>query len=450
MRTSDTIASAASAVSRPAPSAIAALTAVQGLAALEQGKLTCEAWARACLDRIEERNGGVKAWVRVDAEGALARAREWDRHGRQRPLDGVPLGIKDTIDTASMPTELGDPEIFPGRQPQADAPVVTQAHDLGFNLLGKNTVSRHAIMLPGPARNPHDLTRTPAASSAGSAAAVADFMTPLSIGTQTAGSILRPSAFCGAVGFKPTLDAIPYVAIRRYSRVLDVIGPIARSVDDAALFMRAFTGDPRYDPASALRSDFRVGVWRPKDWADTEPCMRDSFEANLRGLSAAGVKVTELEMPAAFDTMGEAQDVIMAYDLAREYAAIKRDHAARCDPGLIEYLTMGEGLSAADYAAALDAADACRRAFYDAARDVDTVAMPSTLGEAPPASTTGSSAFIRIWSLLHNPSITLPVARGPNGLPLGFQMVGFVKEDARLLYWAHCAERILGSTAHQV
>lgn len=441
MRTSDTIASAASAVSRPAPSAIAALTAVQGLAALEQGKLTCEAWARACLDRIEERNGGVKAWVRVDAEGALARAREWDRHGRQRPLDGVPLGIKDTIDTASMPTELGDPEIFPGRQPQADAPVVTQAHDLGFNLLGKNTVSRHAIMLPGPARNPHDLTRTPAASSAGSAAAVADFMTPLSIGTQTAGSILRPSAFCGAVGFKPTLDAIPYVAIRRYSRVLDVIGPIARSVDDAALFMRAFTGDPRYDPASALRSDFRVGVWRPKDWADTEPCMRDSFEANLRGLSAAGVKVTELEMPAAFDTMGEAQDVIMAYDLAREYAAIKRDHAARCDPGLIEYLTMGEGLSAAD---------ACRRAFYDAARDVDTVAMPSTLGEAPPASTTGSSAFIRIWSLLHNPSITLPVARGPNGLPLGFQMVGFVKEDARLLYWARCAERILGSTAHQV
>ena len=181
----------------------------------------------------------------------------------------------------------------------------------------------------------------------------------------------------------------------------------------------------------------------------TDPCMRESFEANLRALSAAGVTVTELAMPAAFDTMGEAQDVIMAYDLAREYAALKRDHAALCDPGLIEYLTMGEGLSAADYAGALDAADACRRAFYDAARGVDAVVMPSTLGEAPPASSTGSSAFIRIWSLLHNPSITLPVARGPNGLPLGFQMVGFVKEDARLLYWARCAERILGSTAHQ-
>ncbi|WP_454673814.1 amidase [Achromobacter pestifer] len=449
MPSSDTIDRPASVTRRPAPTAIAALTATEGLAALEQGRLTCEAWTRACLDRIDERNAGVKAWVRLDADGALARAREWDRHGRRRLLDGVPLGIKDTIDTADMPTELGDPEIFPGRQPEADAPVVTQAHDLGFNVLGKNTVSRHAIMLPGPARNPHDLNHTPAASSAGSAAAVADFMTPLSIGTQTAGSILRPSAFCGAVGFKPTLDAIPYVGIRRYSRVLDVIGPISRSVDDAALFMRAFTGDPRFDSSLPLRTDFRVGVWRPKDWASTEPCMQESFVANLRALSAAGVTVTELTMPAAFDTMGEAQDVIMAYDLAREYAALKRDHAHLCDPGLIDYLNMGEGLSAADYAGALDAADACRRAFYDAARDVDAVVMPSTLGEAPLASSTGSSAFIRIWSLLHNPSITLPVARGPNGLPLGFQMVGFVKEDARLLYWARCAERILGSTAHQ-
>ena len=161
--------------------------------------------------------------------------------------------------------------------------MVSQARALGFNVLGKNTVSRHAIMLPGPARNPHDLTRTPAASSAGSAAAVADFMAPLSVGTQTAGSILRPSAFCGAVGFKPTLDAIPYVGIRRYSRPLDVIGPIARSVADAALFMRAFTGDPRYDPQSALRDDFRVGVWRSSTGPTRSPaCARPSTVISSR------------------------------------------------------------------------------------------------------------------------------------------------------------------------
>ncbi len=435
---------------RPAPSRIAKLTVVEGLTALENGTLSCEQWAEACLARISERNGDVKAWVHVDGERALQRARVLDRDGRRRPLDGVPIGIKDTIDTLDMPTELGDPEIFPGRQPTADAPVAAMARRLGFNILGKNTVSRHAIMLPGPARNPHDLTRTPAASSAGSGAAVADFMTPLSIGTQTAGSILRPAAFCGAVGLKPTLDAIPYVGIRSYSRPLDVIGPIARSADDATLFMRAFTGDPRFDHKEETRRDFKVGVWRTKDFANAESAAVEVFEGNLRRLEAAGAKVVPLAMPDVFERAGEAQDVIMAYDLAREYADIKRNHASKCDKELLDYLALGESYSDKDYALALDEADACRRAFYDVARDIDIVAMPSTLGEAPPAASTGSSAFIRIWSLLHNPSITLPVSRGPSGLPLGFQIVGFVKEDPRLLYFARCVEAILGSTAHDV
>lgn len=445
----DTTQATRPAVRRPAASRIATLTAVEGLKALEQGTLTCEDWARACLERIAERNHEVRAWVHTDAESALTRARDLDSNGRTRLFDGVPLGIKDTIDTADMPTELGDPEIFPNRRPRTDAPVVTMARILGFNILGKNTVSRHAIMLPGPARNPHDLTRTPAASSAGSGAAVADFMTPISIGTQTAGSILRPSAFCGAVGFKPTLDAIPYVGIRTYSRPLDVIGPIARSVEDATLFMRGFTGDPRFDHAIETRRDIRVGVWRTKDFEHADPAALAIFEENLRCLAGAGAKVMSLVMPDIFERMGEAQDVIMAYDLAREYADIKRNHADKCDAELIDYLVMGEGYSDKDYARALDEADACRRAFYDLARDIDVLVMPSTLGEAPPATSTGSSAFIRIWSLLHNPSITLPVSRGPAGLPLGFQVVGFVKEDPRLLYFARCIEAILGSSAHE-
>lgn len=446
----DSTQAAGPAAKRPAASRIAMLTMAQGLKALDDGTLTCEQWAQACLERIAERNADVKAWVHVDAEGALRRARALDRDGRHRRLDGVPLGIKDTIDTADMPTELGDPEIFPGRRPKADAPVVAMARNLGFNMLGKNTVSRHAIMLPGPARNPHDLTRTPAASSAGSGAAVADFMAPISIGTQTAGSILRPSAFCGAVGFKPTLDAIPYVGIRTYSRPLDVIGPIARSVEDATLFMRAFTGDPRFDHETETRRDIRVGVWRTKDFENADPAALAIFEKNLWRLEAAGATVTPLVMPAIFERMGEAQDVIMAYDLAREYADIKRNHADKCDAELIDYLVMGEGYSHDDYARALDEADACRRAFYDLGRDIDVLVMPSTLGEAPLATSTGSSAFIRIWSLLHNPSITLPVSRGPSGLPLGFQVVGFVKEDPRLLYLARCIEDMLGSTAHDI
>lgn len=432
---------------RPAPSELARLTMAEGLRALASGRLTCEAWAQACLERIAARNSDVRAWVHVAGDAALARARALDKAGRTRPFDGVPLGIKDTIDTADMPTELGDPDIFPGRQPAVDAPVVARARALGYNLLGKNTVSRHAIMLPGPCRNPHDIRRTPAASSAGSGAAVADFMTPLSIGTQTAGSILRPASFCGAVGFKPTLDTIPYVGIRNYSRPLDVVGPLCRSVEDAQLFMRGFSGDPRYDqPAPDAMP--RLGVWRPRDWPQAEPGAQAIFEENLAALARAGASLAPLSMPPSYEEIGDIQDIIMAYDLAREYDDLRRHHARHCDSELLSYLELGRSYSDADYAAALDAADGCRRQFYDLARDVDAIVMPATLGEAPDASSTGSSVFIRAWSLLHNPSLSLPVARGEHGLPIAIQLVGFVGEDAALLAWARKVESVLGNRAH--
>ena len=357
----------------------------------------------------------------------LARARAWDRHGRQRLLDGVPLGIKGH-DRYRRPADgAGRSEIFPGRQPDADAPVVSQARALGFNVLGKNTVSRHAIMLPGPARNPHDLTRTPAASSAGSAAAVADFMAPLSVGTQTAGSILRPSAFCGAVGFKPTLDAIPYVGIRRYSRPLDVIGPIARSVADAALFMRFHRGSPLRPAIGAARRFPRRRV-ALKHWADTEPGMREAFDGHLKSLSRAGVQVTELSMPSGFEAMGEAQDVIMAYDLAREYAMLKRDHAALCDPGLIEYLTMGEGISASDTPPRWTRrTPAVARSMMSRATWTRWPCHPRWARRRLPA------APAVLLSSASGPCCTTRRSpcrrhRGPNGLPLGFQLVGFVRK----------------------
>jgi len=436
-------------VRRPAPSPVARLTMAEGLRALQAGTLTCEAWAQACLERIAERNPDVRAWVHVAGEAALARARALDKNGRMRPFDGVPLGIKDTIDTADMPTELGDPEIFLGRQPKVDAPVVARARALGYNVLGKNTVSRHAIMLPGPCRNPHDLTRSPAASSAGSAAAVADFMAPVSIGTQTAGSILRPASFCGAVGFKPTLDLIPYVGIRTYSRPLDVVGPLCRSVEDAQLFMKGFVGDPRF-VAEVPATMPSLGVWKPRDWPKAEERAQAIFEENLDSLARAGVRLTPLTMPYSYEEIGEIQDVIMAYDLAREYDDLRRHHSDRCDPELLAYLELGRSYSDADYARALDAADRCRRQFYDIARDLDAIVMPATLGEATDISSTGSSVFIRAWSLLHNPSISLPVARGANGLPIAIQLVGFCKEDPALLAWARKVEEVLGNRAHDI
>jgi Asp-tRNA(Asn)/Glu-tRNA(Gln) amidotransferase A subunit family amidase len=322
--------------------------------------------------------------------------------------------------------------------------------NFGFSILGKNTVSRHSIMLPGPARNPHDLSRTPGASSAGSAASVADLMTPLSIGTQTGGSIVRPSTFCGAVGFKPTIDSLPYSGLRRYSRPLDTVGLLSRAVEDTTLVMREIMGDPRFDYKVPVRKDFRIGVWRPKAWQDAEPIIHEVFDDNVRRLEAAGVKVVTLDMPENFDVAAEEHDVIMSYDLARSFKDIRRDHLDKCDPELISYLDLGETYSDEDYGRVLTAADQRRRAFYDVARDIDVLITPATLGEAPDISDTGSNAFIRLWTLLHNPAITLPVARGPRGLPVGLQVVGFVNEDASFLYFARCIEAILGTKASDV
>ncbi len=435
---------------RPAPSRIAAMTVAEGLRALESGQLTCEAWTQACLERIEQRNPTVKAWVYLNGKRALEAARAIDKRGRTRRLEGVPIGLKDIIDTADMVTELGDPDFFPGRQPTQDAEVARMVRAMGFNILGKTTVSKHSIMLPGPCRNPHDPARTPGASSAGSAASVADFMTPIAIGTQTGGSIVRPSTFCGAVGYKPTIDTLPYAGLRRYSRPLDTVGLIARAVSDLMIAMREFQEDPRFDADAAPRRDFRVGVWRPRELRNADACAQEAFENGLAALSKAGVKVKDLEIPAAFDTMAEEHDIVMAYDLARSFADIKKKHADKCHPELLEYLALGETYKDADYGRALDAADQRRRDFYEVARDVDILATPATLGEAPDYSYTGSNVFIRLWTLLHNPALTLPVARGPQGLPLGLQVVGFVNEDPRFLYFARCVESIVGTRVNEV
>jgi Asp-tRNA(Asn)/Glu-tRNA(Gln) amidotransferase A subunit family amidase len=432
---------------RPAPSQIAGYTVEEGLRAIEDGALTFEQWTRACLERIDERNPVVKAWVYINREAALQSARSADRGPRKSSLAGVPIGIKDIIDTADMPTELGDPEIFPGRQPKTDAALVTQIREIGFAILGKTTVSLHSIMLPGPARNPHDPSRTPGASSAGSAAAVADFMVPISIGTQTGGSILRPSTFCGAVGYKPTIDTLPYSGLRRYSRPLDTVGIITRSVADTMLAMREFSGDPRFDINTDVQKDVRVGVWRPKAWAGAEKVVHDTFDDNIRSLEAGGAKVSTLKIPSSFDKMAEDHDVIMAFDLSRSFSEIRRDHEDKCDPALLEYLDLGDSYTEADYAQVLSAADACRRQFYDVARDVDVIVTPATLGEAPDHSDTGSNAFIRLWTLLHNPTITLPVARSDRGLPIGLQVIGFVNEDPAFLHAARSIESIVGTKA---
>ena len=417
---------------------------------MEAGKLSSEQWTQACLERIASRNPVVKAWVYVNADKALERARLVDREGRRQRLDGVPLGLKDIIDTADMPTELGDPEIFPGRRPAEDAAVTRLMRELGVVLLGKNTVSRHSIMLPGPARNPHDPSRTPGASSAGSAAAVADFQTPISLGTQTGGSIVRPSTFCGAVGFKPTIDTLPYAGLRRYSRPLDTLGAIARSVADLSILFGEALGDPASTASwrSGGTSPWACGV----RWAGTmrNLCVREAFDDAVARLQQAGVRVKVLDMPKIFTQIADDHDIIMAYDLARSFKEIRRDHHDKCDPALLEYLDKGDRDTAQDYARIAGPGrrlparlpgrrPRCRRAGH-----------PCDPGRGAGCQRYRQQHLHPHLDAAAQPSLTLPIARGPRDLPVGLQLVGFQKEDARFLYWARCVESILGTRVHDV
>lgn len=427
-----------------APQSANRLTAREARDLMAAGSLTSEALVQSCLDRIREREDTVQAWSYVDWEGALERARECDRTPSSGPLHGIPVGIKDIVDTADMPTLLGEPEIYAGRQPEHDATLVRRLRESGAVIVGKTAPSKHTIMLPGKTRNPHDPTRSPGASSSGSAAAVADYMVPLAVCSQTAGSILRPATYCGVVGFKPTKDTVVYDGTRTYSPHLDTLGSMARSVPDAALLMQGMTGDSRFDPTSVHSGELKVGLYRTPYFDQAEDYVQEHYERSVEALVAAGVTVRDAEMPKEFDELSELQDVIMSYDLDKVFAEHRRDHFDLLDPELIAYCEKGSRVTDAQYRAALDHAELCRGMLDSSLGDLDVLLLPSTLTDAPPITDTGTSEFIRIWTFLHTPAINLPTATSPVGMPISVQLVGRITGDAEFLAVAARVDEILG------
>ncbi|MGH3384768.1 MAG: amidase [Nocardioidaceae bacterium] len=420
------------------------LTAIAGKELMAAGSLTSEEWVESCLERIENDEETVQAWSYVDREGALAQARERDRTPGAGPLHGIPVGIKDIVDTADMPTLLGEPEIYAGRRPDTDATLVRNLRAAGAVIVGKTAPSKHTIMLPGKTRNPHDPTKTPGASSSGSAAAVADLMVPLTVCSQTAGSILRPATYCGVVGFKPTKDTVVYDGTRTYSPHLDTIGSMGRSVPDAALLIAGMTGDDSFGQLTQHQGDLRVGLYRTPYYGQAETYVQAHYEESVDALTAAGVTVTEAEMPTEFDDLSELQDVIMSYDLDKVFAEHRRDHFDLLDPELIAYCDKGSKVTESQYQAALDHAEMCRGMLDGALGDIDILVLPSTLTEAPPITTTGTSEFIRIWTFLHTPAINLPTSLSPAGLPISVQLVGRMQSDREFLAMAARVDEILG------
>ncbi len=420
------------------------LSAVEAASRIAGGTLTSEDLVRSCLERIEAREGQIQAWEFLDPDLAVAQARRADRVPAKGQLHGLPVGIKDILDTADMPTAWGASDLFGERRPERNAPAVQRLREEGAVLLGKTAISRFGFWLPGKTRNPHNPAHTPGSSSSGSAAAVAAYMCPLALGAQTEGSIMRPAAFCGIVGLRPTHDWIPWREARNYAPSLDVVGGLTRSVDDMILFMRGLTGNPAFKVDAADEARLRIGLYRTADWTSAPDYTRAIFEETAEVLGRAGCDIRDVDLPPTFAELTESQEIVINYESARSFEWEMTTHENALDAGMRELLDRGKTGTRERYLAARTHGETCRDAFADVIGDVDPLMVPGALGEPPEFTDTGHNEFIAMWMLLHVPNLALPVGTGPTGLPIGIQLIGRRGDDAQHLARARRIEAILG------
>ncbi len=411
------------------------LSALDAAAAIRAGNLTSERLVESCLGQIEARDAQVGAWIHLDPEAALAEARQCDRDEPRSALHGVPAGIKDIIDTHDMPTGYGSPIYTPGNRPAWDAACVALLREAGMVVLGKTVTTEFAMRHPGKTRNPANPAHTPGGSSQGSAAGVADGQVPVSIGTQTAGSVVRPASYCGAVGFKPSFGTVPRAGVKPISETLDTVGSMARTAADAGAFVQAMAGIP-IEPVEARK--VRFAVCRSPAWHAVEPSSAEAMEV---ARAAAGAGPGDLELPSPCDEVLAAHDAIMPYEGARLLAweyRMRRDDMSEAIRHVVE---TGLSIDRDRYLWALVVREAARAAFESVFEDVDALITPAAPGEAPEGlGWTGSPEFNRIWTTMGVPCITLPGLAGETGLPVGVQLVGRPGGDADLLAaaaWLH-------------
>ena len=419
------------------------LSASEAVKQIAAGKITSEQLVRDCLEHIAAREPAVGAWTHLDADAAIKKARERDASPSSASrglLHGIPIAVKDFIDTCDMPATYGS-AIYANHRPAWDAPCVALARAAGAVVLGKTVTTELAYFQPGKTANPRNLAHTPGGSSSGSAAAVADHMAPLAFGSQTAGSVIRPAAFCGVVGYKPSFGLISRVGAKPLSDTLDTIGVLARSVADAALFAAAASGRDDLISGQALSSAPRVGICRTFEWPRAQAETQAAMALAISKLGAAGVPMIDVELPPNFAGIVHAQSDIMAYEMARSLAYEWHAHRARLSAKLQELIATGLALPRERYDAAVTLAHNCRRMTDGLFARADVLLAPSAIGEAPVGlSATGDPLFNRLWTLLHTPCVHLPFTQGPNGLPVGLQVVGAIGADRHTLL---CAEYLL-------
>jgi Asp-tRNA(Asn)/Glu-tRNA(Gln) amidotransferase A subunit family amidase len=421
------------------------LTATEIVRAVAAGEATCEAVVRDCLARIDAREGDIHAWASIDPELALRQARELDRAKVRGPLHGVPIGIKDIIDTADQPTEMGSP-IYRGHRPTADAACVGLTRAAGAVMLGKTVTCEFAGMTPGITTNPHNVAHTPGGSSSGSGAAVADHMVPVAFGTQTGGSVLRPAAYCGVFGFKPTFGAFNRRGVYPAAESLDTIGLIARSLEDLELLSAVLELRTLSAPVSLDRAP-RVGLCRTPLWDKAQPETVAAIEDAAARLGQAGAQVREIELPDEFtDLRNAARETINNYERAAAMAHEWNNHRDQISERLRKRIEIGRAMPRSEYLAALWLGEDCRAQLGQVFEGIDVLLTPSANGEAPRGlGETGDPGFQAIWTILHAPALTLPTHRGPNGLPVGIQVVGQRQDDRRLFACARWVWQKLGA-----
>jgi Asp-tRNA(Asn)/Glu-tRNA(Gln) amidotransferase A subunit family amidase len=425
------------------------LSATEAAPLIRDGVITSEELVAACLERIAETDDQIEAWAFLDPDHAMGQARAADeqrRAGRPLgPLHGVPVGVKDIFDTGDMPTECGSP-LYAGRTPSRDAAVVARLRAAGAIIMGKTVTTEFAYFAPGKTRNPHNPERTPGGSSSGSAAAVAAEMVPLALGSQTNGSTIRPAAFCGVVGFKPTHGLIPRAGVLALSRTLDHVGLFARTIDDVALLAEELAGYDDGDPDTRPRPRMpfvEIAAEEPPlppvfafvktpMWERADDETREGFAELIESL---GERVEEVDLfPSAVEAWEwhkTIMDAEMAANLAREYER-GRDRMSEQLRALID---RGREVRAVDYQRALSRIAPLNESFAELFEQrYDAILTPAAPGAAPQALTsTGDPSFCTLWTYCGMPAITLPLLESAGGLPIGVQLVGPRHGDARLL-----------------
>jgi amidase len=407
---------------------------------IRAGRTTPSAVMAAHLDQIAAREAAVGAFVHLDADRAIERARAADRQPPKGLLHGVPFAIKDIFDTDDMPTGWGS-DLFRDRRPNRNASCVQAFLDAGAIPLGKTVTTEFAYFRPGKTANPHNLGHTPGGSSSGPAAAVADHMAPLAFGSQTAASLVRPAAYCGVCAFKPTTGAFDRAGVMPLAPSLDTLGLLARDPEDFVLARAVLTGSAMPLPPDFSDTMPLISLMRGPHWWEGSMEMRDVVRHAMRVLMDHGAETGEIAHPPLFAELTDAQKIVMGYEAARIHARMCASHGDAISQQFAQLIRSGQETTEAEYQAALALRDQANAMVDLIFAECDALLVPSAPGEAPEGlDATGDPLFSRMWNLLQLPCVALPLGSGPRGLPLGIQLIGRKNEDGKLLAiakWVH-------------